>query len=89
MSNKNHTVLYTGVTTDLVKRVGQHKEHLFNGFSNKYNTELLMYYEFYASIEQAIEKEKIVKGGSRKKKLALIKSVNPEGRDLYDQIRGL
>lgn len=89
MTNKNHTVLYTGVTSDLVKRVAEHKEHKFKGFTDKYNIEKLVYFAVLSNIEEAIEREKIIKGGSRQKKIDLINSINPEWRDLFEDIRGL
>jgi len=89
LTNKNHTVLYTGVTSNLVKRAGEHKEHKFRGFTHKYNAEKLVYYEFFPTIQDAIEKEKIIKGGSRQRKIDLINSLNPDWEDLYYKIRGL
>jgi|SRR5512133_249678 putative endonuclease len=86
MTNKNHTVLYVGVTEDLVKRVQEHKEHIFKGFTHKYNVEYLMYYEFHNHIISAIEREKLIKGGSRKRKIDLINGMNPEWEDLYLKI---
>jgi len=84
--NKRNGTLYTGVTSDLVQRVYQHKEHQADGFSKQYNTNKLGYYEDCGDITTAIEREKQIKGGSRKKKLALIESMNPDWRDLYDDI---
>ncbi|MBC8054409.1 MAG: GIY-YIG nuclease family protein [Sphingobacteriaceae bacterium] len=84
--NKNKTVLYTGVTSDLYSRVFQHKKHHFlKGFTSKYNCELLVYYKFYSSIEEAIYEEKRIKAGSRKAKILLISSLNPEWRDLWEE----
>jgi len=84
--NKKNGALYTGVTSDLIKRVYEHKNKLVEGFSSKYGTDKLGYYEMQDSIVKAIEREKQIKGGSRKRKLALIESVNPEWKDLYDSI---
>ncbi|MCF8257853.1 MAG: GIY-YIG nuclease family protein, partial [Flavobacteriales bacterium] len=87
MTNKNRTTLYCGVTSDLVKRVQQHKEHAFSKSSTaRYNLEYLVYYEGFHTIEEAISREKQIKGGSRKKKEALIASMNPEWNDLFDSI---
>ena len=87
MTNKNKTTLYIGVTSDLKKRVYEHKNHIFNNsFTDKYNIEYLIYYETFHSIEEAIAREKQLKGGSRKKKEDLINSMNLEWNDLYDEI---
>jgi len=86
MTNKNHTVLYTGVTSDLPKRVYEHREKLTKGFSAKYNCDTLVYYEIFEDIESAITKEKQIKAGSRKKKLELIEKSNWEWRDLSDAL---
>lgn len=88
MTNKINTVLYVGVTDDLVKRVYQHKNHLASGFTSKYNINKLVYYEIYEDINEAIKREKQIKGGSREKKLKLIKSKNPEFNDLYNDLLG-
>ena len=86
LTNKNNTVLYTGVTNDLLERVHQHKGKLVKGFTARYNVDKLVYYERFSHIEEAIAREKQIKAGSRKKKLDLIDSLNPEWKDLYDQI---
>ena len=87
MTNKNKTTLYCGVTSDLVKRVQQHKAHTHpKSFTARYNLELLVYYEGFHRIEEAIAREKQIKGGSRKAKEALINSVNPEWRDLFPDL---
>ncbi len=88
LSNKNNTVLYTGVTSDLVKRVQEHKDHTHGGFTKKYNVTKLIYYETFNSIERAIEREKQIKSGSRQNKTNLINSLNPEWKDLYFEISG-
>lgn len=84
MTNKNNTVIYTGVTSDLIARVQQHvsKAHP-SGFTAKYNIEKLIYYCFYSTIEEAIAEEKRIKGGSRLKKIQLIESINPMWEDLW------
>ncbi len=86
MTNKNHTTLYTGVTNNLVRRVLEHKNHLIEGFTKRYNLEILVYYEMTKDIQAAILREKQIKGGSRKKKEILINSINPEWRDLFEDI---
>ncbi len=87
MANKNKTTLYVGVTSDLKKRIYEHKHHLFkNSFTDKYNLELLVYYEGFHDIEEAITREKQIKGGSRKKKEDIVNSINPKWIDLYDEI---
>jgi putative endonuclease len=87
MTNKMHTVLYTGVTSDLTGRVWQHKNKYYpTSFTAKYNCDKLVYYEFYPRIEEAINAEKTIKGGSRKNNIKLINSLNPEWRDLYDDL---
>ena len=90
LTNRNNTVLYTGVTSDLYKRIWEHKNHLFrSSFTAKYNVEKLVYFEMLEDIETAIHREKQIKGGSRKKKEDLINSVNPEWRELYSEIEDL
>jgi|SRR3989344_799831 len=83
MTNLANTVLYTGVTNNLQRRVYEHKEKLIKGFTEKYRITKLVYYEEFNDIEDAILREKQIKGGSRKKKIDLIKSINSEFRDLY------
>ena len=84
--NKKNGTLYTGVTSNLVRRVYEHKNKHFQGFTSKYDVDKLGYYEVHNSIINAIEREKQIKGGSRKKKIELIESNNPEWTDLYDLI---
>ena len=86
MANVRNTVLYTGVTNDLVRRVYEHKEHLVDGFTKKYRIAKLVYYEVFEDMENAILREKQIKGGSREKKLKLINSVNKKWRDLYGEL---
>nr|WP_223144584.1 GIY-YIG nuclease family protein [Deferribacter autotrophicus] len=80
------TVLYTCVTSNLLKRVYEHKHELVDGFTKRYKIKKLVYYEVFDSIEEAIKREKQIKGGSRKKKIALIESINPNWSDLYYQL---
>lgn len=82
LTNVNNTVLYTGVTNDLERRTLQHKEKTNTGFTSKYNICKLVYYETFLTAEEAIEREKQIKAGSRKKKELLIKSLNPTWKDL-------
>ena len=82
--NKRNGTLYTGVTSDLKKRVYEHKNKLTEGFTSKYDVDKLGYYEEYNDIKNAIEREKQIKDGSRKKKIALIESMNPFWKDLAD-----
>lgn len=86
MTNKRDTVIYTGVTADLQKRVYEHREGLVEGFTKRYNINKLVYYEIASDIESAIQREKQIKAGSRKKKIALIKSMNPAFKDLYPEL---
>ena len=86
MTNKRDGVLYTGVTSNLIKRVAEHKSKAIEGFSSKYNCTALVYYEIFDSMENAILREKQVKRGSRKKKISLIEGLNPEWKDLYSSI---
>jgi putative endonuclease len=83
MTNKVNTVIYTGVTSNLKKRVYEHKQKMIAGFTKKYNINKLVYYEVFDDMENAILREKQVKAGSRQKKINLIKSINPDFEDLY------
>ncbi len=84
MTNKNNTVLYTGVTNNLRRRVYVHKEKKVEGFTKKYNVIKLVYYEVFRDVKNAISREKRIKGGSRAKKIELINGMNAGWRDLYD-----
>jgi putative endonuclease len=86
MTNQRNGTLYTGVTSNLIQRVWQHREGLFEGFSFKYKTNKLVYFEQCEDMISAIAREKQIKGGSRKKKIRLIESFNPEWHDLYPEI---
>ena len=86
ITNKSNRVLYTGITSDLKKRIYQHKEKLITGFSSKYNVNKLVYYEIYEDPENAILREKQIKAGSRKNKIKLIENMNKNWKDLYDEI---
>ncbi len=86
MANKIHGVLYTGVTSNLTRRVYEHKQSQQKGFTKKYNCKLLVYYELIENMEIAIAREKQIKGGSRKNKIKLIEAHNPAWLDLYQDI---
>ncbi|MDP3560846.1 MAG: GIY-YIG nuclease family protein [Legionellaceae bacterium] len=86
MASKRNGTLYTGVTSDLIKRVYQHKHEEMDGFTKKYNCKLLVYYEQTEDMLSAIDREKKIKAGSRKKKLAMIESINPRWLDLYETL---
>jgi len=86
MANKRNGTLYTGVTSNLPPRVYQHRQSLVPGFTAKYECKLLVWYEQYDDMAAAIEREKQIKAGPRRKKLALIEVMNPEWRDLYDDM---
>ncbi|HXY74149.1 MAG TPA: GIY-YIG nuclease family protein [Dehalococcoidales bacterium] len=83
LANKHNNVLYTGVTNDLMRRVYEHKSKLVAGFTQKYNIDRLVYYEVCSDIVTAIEREKQIKGWSRKKKNDLVNALNPSWDDLY------
>jgi putative endonuclease len=83
MANKCRGTLYTGVTSDLIKRVYEHKYVATEGFTYRYGCKMLVYYEQYDDMYTAIEREKQIKAGSRKRKLQWIENVNPEWKDLY------
>ncbi len=86
MSNFKNNVLYIGVTNDLVRRVYEHRSKLIDGFTKKFNVTKLVYYEIFDSPENAIIREKQLKGGSRQAKIDLIVKENPGFDDLYDKI---
>ncbi|OPY78715.1 MAG: GIY-YIG nuclease superfamily protein [Syntrophorhabdus sp. PtaU1.Bin058] len=86
MTNQYNKVLYTGVTSDLKKRVFQHREKLIDGFTKRYNIVKLVYYEAYDDPENAILREKQLKSGTRQKKIDLINTLNMKWIDLYNKI---
>jgi putative endonuclease len=86
LTNKTGSVLYTGVTSDLKARVWQHKRQLIDGFTKRYKVTRLVYYEISDEAMAAFEREKSIKGGSRRRKLDLINSANPTWRDLYAEL---
>ena len=81
--NKRKGSLYTGVTSDLMRRIQEHKLKVNDGFTKKYNVNKLGYYEIYENIKDAIVREKQIKAGSRKNKISLIEKMNPAWKDLY------
>ena len=86
MTNKGHTVLYTGCTNDLVRRVGEHKNHHYKGsFTDKYNCEYCVYFEEFTSYQSAIDEENRIKGLSRKAKIEMIEKQNPEWKELVTE----
>jgi predicted GIY-YIG superfamily endonuclease len=86
MANKRNGTLYTGVTSNMPRRAYEHREGLIAGFSARYSCKLLVWYEVHETMEYAIAREKQIKGGSRRKKLALIGGMNPQWRDLYEEL---
>jgi putative endonuclease len=86
MTNIRNTVLYVGVTNDLIRRVYEHKQKVVDGFTRKYNIVMLVYYEIFDDIENAILREKQIKAGPRRRKVQLINSMNGEWRDLYFEL---
>jgi putative endonuclease len=86
MTNAHNTVIYCGVTNNLARRVYEHKNGLGGIFTKKYNVNKLVYYEVGDNVHAALAREKQIKGGSRKKKMDLVNIVNPEWKDLFDEI---
>ena len=84
-SSRNGT-LYIGVTSNLVKRIWEHKNKIVKGFTDKYNIDKLVYYEIFSDILLAIKREKVIKKWNRQWKLELIEKENPQWQDLYDKI---
>ncbi len=84
MTNRSNTVLYTGVTSDLKRRVGEHKSGLGSAFTRRYKVNRLVYFECSTDIHAAISREKQIKAGSRQKKEELVASINPDWKDLAE-----
>ena len=82
LTNWNNTVMYVGVTNELVRRVYEHKNKIYEGFTKKYNLNKLIYFELFFDINKAINREKVIKKWRREKKNTLVESTNPEWRDL-------
>ena len=86
LSNKNHSVFYTGVTNNLIRRVYEHKAKFVQGFTQKYNIDQLLYFKEYSDVRTAINREKQIKDYRREKKFQLIEEMNPNWKDLYGEI---
>ena len=86
LSNKYNNVFYVGITSDIKKRIYEHKNHMFKGFTQKFNVNKVLYVESTKCITDAKNREKQLKKWTREKKLELIKKINPELKDLYDDI---
>ena len=86
MTNFTNTVLYVGITNNLIRRVYEHKEKFVDGFTKKYNVTKLVYYEIFESSREAINREKAIKNLVRRKKIALIEKMNSHWKDLYGEI---
>ncbi len=88
LASKKHGTLYIGVTSNLVARTWQHRQHVVEGFTKRYNVDKLVWYELHGSMEAAILREKQLKKWNREWKLRLVEEVNPEWRDLWEEIIG-
>ena len=86
LANKRNGTLYVGVTSNLVKRVWQHRNNVVKGFTKRYSVHQLVYYELHGTMESAITKEKMLKNWKRSWKLQLIETSNPHWHDLYTSI---
>ena len=86
MASQRNGTLYTGMTSQLLSRVWQHREGVVDGFTKRYGCKMLVWFEIHETMESAIAREKQIKGGSRKAKLKLIEDMNPEWRDLFEEI---
>ena len=86
LTNKNNTTLYVGVTSNLIKRIWEHKNEVIEGFTKKYKLHKLVYFEQFEDIETAINREKYIKGKSREYKMNLIEKNNKQWKDLYEEI---
>jgi len=86
LASKRNGTLYIGVTSDLVRRVWQHKNNVVEGFTRKYDVDKLVYYELHASAETALTREKQIKKWNRAWKIRLLEGLNPDWRDLYDDL---
>ncbi|KQB99507.1 GIY-YIG nuclease family protein [Pedobacter sp. Hv1] len=88
ITNYTQTTLYTGVTSELLFRIKEHREKIYpNSFSAKYKLTRLVYFCFYQTIDEAIAEEKRIKGGSRAKKIKLIQDMNPDWRVLWEEVK--
>jgi putative endonuclease len=89
LTRERNSVFYVGVTNDLIRRVYEHKNEMVVGFSKKYQTKMLVYYEQFDDIGVAISKEKIIKKWKRRYKISAIERMNPEWKDLYFELMDL
>lgn len=88
IANKRNGTLYTGVTSDLIQRIYQHRNEMIDGFSKKYGAKMLVYYEVYDNIADAILREKQIKKWNRAWKIRIIEGMNPDWQDLYEELHG-
>jgi putative endonuclease len=88
LANKSNRVLYTGVTNNIIRRVFEHRERRASAFTTRYRVDKLVYFEVFQDISEAIEREKQIKAGSRKKKIELVEQMNLDWKDLYDEVCG-
>lgn len=88
LASRRNGTLYAGVTSNLIKRVWEHKNHVAEGFTKKYGVVDLVWYEAHDTMESAIQREKAIKNWGRAWKINLIEEMNPEWRDLYDDLSG-
>ena len=86
LASKRNGTLYTGVTSNLLKRIWEHKNHAIEGFTKKYNVTNLVWYEVHETMTSAISREKAIKNWKRAWKINVIEAMNPEWRDLYDDL---
>jgi predicted GIY-YIG superfamily endonuclease len=86
MGNERNGTIYTGVTSDLSRRAYEHRQKLVRGFTSRYGCTRLLWYEYYERMQDAIAREKQIKAGPRKQKLELIEALNPQWRDLYEEL---
>jgi putative endonuclease len=86
LASRRNGTLYVGVTSDLIKRIWEHRNHVVAGFTQKYGVDKLVWYELHASMESAIQREKAIKEWKRARKMNLIEKTNPEWVDLYETL---
>ena len=86
LANRRRGTLYTGVTSNLAERVFRHRQGLTPGFTSRYGCNRLVFYEKYERMDEAIAREKQIKGGSRGRKISLVEAINPEWKDLYETL---
>jgi len=86
LASKRNGTLYTGVTSNLIKRIWQHKQHLVDGFTSKYNVTILVWFEVHETMESAIYREKTIKNWKRSWKIKTIEDINPKWKELYHEL---